>query len=358
VLGLDDLECTPTYAAAVDYATAAGPRAMIVVDINVDGAPDVITANDTSSNVSRFLSNRDGTLAAKNDHGAIGTPIDIAAGDVTGDGITDLVVLSGNSSFMVMRGDGNEVGGLTPEPGYMVPNGRDLEIADVNRDGTDDVIVAANDNAGGQTLVLLAGSDGRLGTATDVGAPTGNSFVRVADFTGDGILDLLVAEPSGSSAFSVLPGIGDGTFGMRVATDTPVPVLTLVVGDVNDDRLPDVLVGSLVNGALMLTVLLATGGGSFTVGTPAAVNYSPHQLVDVDGDLHLDIVAEASNSIGVLRGAGDGTFAEPVVYAVSSDPYQTFAANLDDDEPLELIGLLRSTAKVAVVDGICSYASP
>lgn len=360
VLGLDDLECTPAYATAVDYATAANPRSMVVVDINVDNSPDVITANATSANVSRFLSNRDGTLAAKSDHGAIQSPTDIAAGDVTGDGITDLVVLSsGAGAFMVMRGDGNAVGGLTPEPTYAAPSGNDIEVADLDRNGTADVVIAASGNASGQTLVLLAGSDGRLGTANDVGGPTGNAFVRAADFTGDGILDLLVAEPSGSSAFSVHPGNGDGTFGMRIATDTSVPVLTLVVGDVNNDLRPDVVVGSLVNGARMLTVMLGVGDGTFTVGTPAAVTFHPYQLVDMNGDNILDMIAEVSgNSIGVLVGAGDGTFGEPVVYAVSGDPNRVFAANLDDDTPLELIALLDSAGKVAVVDGTCSYAAP
>lgn len=347
------------YAAAVDYATASNPRSMVVVDINVDGSPDVITANATSANVSRLLSNRDGTLAAKNDHGAIDDPIDIAAGDVTGDGITDLVVLSGaTNSFVVMRGDGNAVGGLTPEPTYMARGGRDIEVADLNRDGIGDVIVAASADASGQTLVLLAGTDGRLGTASDVGAPTGNAYVRAADFTGDGILDLLVAEPSGSSGLSVLPGIGDGTFGMRVATDAGLPLVTLVVGDVNDDQLPDAVINSLVNSVTMMTVLIAKGDGSFTVGTPAAVDLFPHQLVDTNGDAHLDLIVESDNSIGVLLGAGDGTFAEPILYPVSANPNRVFAANLDDDEPLELIGLLGGAAKVAVVDGACSYATP
>jgi FG-GAP-like repeat len=359
VLGLDDLDCRPTYSAEVLYPVTATPVALVVADINVDGFADVTTANTMGNNVSRLLSNRDGTLATKNDHGAIPSPIDIASGDVTSDGVTDLVVLSSMNSFMVMAGDGSAVGGLTPEPGYPVTTPRDLEIADFNGDGAGDVVVASDADAAGHSLVQLAQSDGLLGAAADYGGPAGASIVRVADFTGDRVLDLLVAERTGTRPLVVLPGTGDGTFGTRIDSDNPVTILTLIVGDVNNDTVADLVIGSNDPAAITLTILLGTGDGTFVAGTPLAQTMPlfPHALVDLDADGTLDLVGEI-NGVGValLHGAGDGTFAEPTVLPTSADPKYVAAANIDTDEVNELIVLLDTVNSVAILDGSCSYA--
>ena len=90
------------------------------------------------------------------------------------------------------------------------------------------------------------------------------------DFTGDGHLDLAVAN-SGSNTVSVLLGNGDGTF---------QPQVTYAVGQV-----PQALVA-----------------GDFT------------------GDGHLDLAVANSgdNTVSVLLGNGDGTFQPQVTYAVGS----------------------------------------
>lgn len=360
VLGLDDLECRPVYAAAVDYGTDSGPRAITIADINVDNRLDVISANNTNANISRFLGNGDGTVMAKSDHGAIGGAVDIASGDVTGDGITDILVLSG-TSLLVMRGDGNDAGGLTPDPGIPVTLGRDLDVGDFNRDGTQDVVVVADTDAAGHAFVQLAQNDGTLSAAVDYGGPVGASVVRVGDFNGDRRLDLLVVEKTGERPLVMLPGNGDGTFGERVDSENPVAVLTLVTGDVNNDDAADVVIGSSDQTLTTITVMLANGDGTFRAGTPLPqpMPLFPHALVDMNGDTLLDIVGEV-NAIGagVMLGEGNGTFGAITMYETSSDPIFVTAANLDDDEVPELIALLNATSRIAIVDGSCAYASP
>src|SRR5262245_44190748 len=86
-------------------------------------------------------------------------------------------------------------------------------VADVNADGRTDLVYADSDSANGD--VRLAMPDGTFGPATliaDGGRPAG-----VADFTEDGVVDILAFKPFGG-ATRVLPGFGNGSFGAPIPT--------------------------------------------------------------------------------------------------------------------------------------------
>jgi hypothetical protein len=63
----------------------------------------------------------------------------------------------------------------------------------------------------------------------------------VADFNGDGLLDLVTANQTDNTV-SVLLGKGDGTFQPRATTAVGVEPVALVAGDFNGDGLPDLAV--------------------------------------------------------------------------------------------------------------------
>ena len=81
--------------------------------------------------------------------------------------------------------------------------------------------------------------------------------VALADFNGDGIPDLAIAD-SGSNALTVL--FGNGIGGFTAATGQPVPPpdpsLPVAVGDFNGDGMPDLAAGN--SGASSITVFLNT----------------------------------------------------------------------------------------------------
>jgi len=126
-------------------------------------------------------------------------PTGLAAGDVDGDGITDLATADTNSnSATVLLGQGN--GGF--EDGITVPMGsgpQRVVLADLDNDGFDDLVVTH----GGEPAVHMARYDLGTGTfeastvlAVSVGTPTD---VVAADFNGDGALDLAVGNTSASA---------------------------------------------------------------------------------------------------------------------------------------------------------------
>jgi hypothetical protein len=81
-----------------------GPYTVAVADFNLDGVPDVITANYMTSNASLLLGIGDGTFEAPIDAGMMGMcPYGIAAGDFNGDGKPDFATANACSNDVTVR---------------------------------------------------------------------------------------------------------------------------------------------------------------------------------------------------------------------------------------------------------------
>jgi hypothetical protein len=84
-----------------------------------------------------------------------------------------------------------------------------VAVADLNSDGTPDVVVASRGS--NNVSVLLGNGGGTLQPAVNYAVGANPSSVQIGDFNGDGKLDLIVANEA-SSTLSILLGNGDGTF--------------------------------------------------------------------------------------------------------------------------------------------------
>ena len=336
-----------TFQTAVNYDTGGDSSSYVVVaDVNGDGKPDLIVANDCADNncsegsIGVLLGNGDGTFQTVVTYASGGYfATSLAVADVNGDGKPDIVVVNecltdgncaggGTVGVLLCNGDGAFQTVVTYSSGGYAATS--LAVADVNGDGKPDIVVVNNaisgsDYSNGVVGVLLGNGDGTLQTVVTYSSGGSDAFsIALGDTNGDGKPDIVVANPCLSSsncnngAVGVLLGNGDGTFQTVVTYGLGgYSAGSVAVADVNGDGKPDVLVancgatyGDCSSG--LVSVLLGNGDGTFqTVVTYASGGYTATSLAvaDVNGDGKPDILAVnqcadntcvANGTVGVL----------------------------------------------------------
>lgn len=327
-----------TFQDAHFYAVSDRPEKLSVLDLDGDGFPDLFVSNTNAEHSSILFGNGDGSFVA-----ARGFPppqrsasaSSLAAGDFIGDGLADLAVAAGRSTFI-----------LPGLPGGTFAAGMDLgrrsdflTSADFNRDGRPDLaLVRRTDEQGfvrpGVAILLGSGngafSDGQTlqiaGTEFDSG-PIFSALVNPDEFT-----DLLLSDARGGLV-KFYAGKGDGTFTAAVETAVGTHPSWMALGDLNEDGRLDLAVGrqgdfGQLNGGV--SVLLGNGEGTFqapveVLGQAMAGRVA---LGDLNGDGHLDLAVanekpQFTFNVSVLLGNGDGTF-QPASNLAPPDGFSFF----------------------------------
>ncbi len=236
-----------------------------VGDFNNDGNLDlaILVSNNQ---IQLYSGNGDVTFTPGSFFAISGLPAQIVAGDLNGDGFSDLIFPTSTGMSVMM----NIAGSLNTSVDYAAPVGGIPVIADLNADGKPDVAVGA----GTTVSVLIGNGDGTLKPVNSF--PTGQApdGMAVADFNGDGIPDLATANQE-DNTISFLQGVGDGTFQPFTSFSTGSnPAFDIASADFNGDGLMDFV----TVGELALVALNEQTGSFSTAGVSVSGNGS-HSVV-------------------------------------------------------------------------------
>jgi len=297
----------------------------VAYDFNGDGNLDLAVLNGLSSDVSILLGNSDGTFAPAVNYPAVAGGQSIVAGDFNGDGHVDLAV-SGSNSVVVLPGNGNGTFRAAIKTPLAFSYAASLAAGDFNHDGELDLAAVSGSLAGGFVSVLLGDGTGKFPTEYDYVAPAESTNLYAMDLDGDGSLDVVVASghpdlltPNENvNNITAFFGRGDGTLiGPPAYPTGATEINATAIADFNGDGKLDIAVASG-----QLWILLASGGGNFKTPVPinlgSGVSANGVAAADLNGDGKQDLVVGDFNASGlyVLLGNGDGTFQTPVPYSV------------------------------------------
>lgn len=359
-----------SFKARVNFTTGLSPSAIVAVaDLDGDGKPDLITV-DRMTNTFSVLRNTStsGTIttssfAAKVDFSTDSTPGFVVVGDLDGDGKPEIVVANQFKNTITVYKNKANSGSITTSsfatPVKLLTDTLSLPtsvaIADMDGDGKAELIIV-NSYRDKVSVLKNIGAKGVVSSATFAAAinyttGTGPTTVVVADIDGDGKPDMAISNFSAKSV-SVLRNttknntIDSTSFAAKVDFTVGTGPNSVIASDLNGDGKPELI--SVNQGSNTISVLT----NKATSGTITATSFStkfdlpsngesPYYVAatNLDGDNIPDLVVAnlLSNRLTVIKNnyatgtLAASSFSAPVSFTTGNYPYAVSVADFDGD---------------------------
>jgi hypothetical protein len=386
-----------SFATRADVATGNGPFVMAIEDVDGDQKPDLISANNGAASISILKNQMDPTPYMTS----------AATDTISSGGVTNLVFTSSSActytwiaadnvnttgESTTMRTTSSLIDTITNNAGVIQDISYTVTPTSTIGCGTGpSQTVTVTVRAKPPVITSFAPMSGPVGTTVTI---TGSNFYPVyssntvyfgavrATVTGGTTSSLTVIVPVGTTyenisvtdmvnnlsgystqafrvTFPCSAGVIDSSsFSPRVnfGTGTYSDPTNVALGDFDGDGLSDIAFtgdGSAIQGLSVLRNTSSSGTMSFApfINYPHALGYQGITVRDFDGDGKLDIaVTDATPNAYIYRNTstpGTISFASPLQYDASLDPFFLTSADLDADGKPELI-LANINGKVSV----------
>jgi hypothetical protein len=349
-------QCSPgtitsnSFGTRVDLPVAGGPFGVAVADLDGDGKPDIITA-DQAYNVVSVLKNigTSGTITTN----SFAAPINFAVGpgpafmavaDLDGDGKPDVVTANGgdnNNAVSVLRNI-STVGNIAFAPTVNfpgLPSSHEIAVGDLDGDGKPDLAVSSFDN-GQVSIYRNTSTPGSITTNSfaphvDFAVGGWGNTVALGDLDGDGKPDVVVSTqlPSQLDVFR-----NTSTPGSFTGNSLASPIVFsagwnpngIAIGDLDGDGRPDIVFGNSYDNTISIYQNQVPFGGP-----PVILAQSGNQAVYVGFTANFSVTATGSLPLSYqwsfggtnIAGATDATLTLTNVQLSQAGNYAVLVSN-------------------------------
>jgi hypothetical protein len=332
---------------------------LVVRDLNSDGKPDLAYYGEPKELVVLFNQGTDGWSAPKRfaiDDGQ-STQNALTSGDLNGDKRTDLVLLGESCIYFLPQQADHTLG----EPGRIPFSGavKAIEVLDIDGDGRDDLLLINWDNAD-PFRFRLQNAEGQLGPEIHFALSPIRSFMA-KDLDGDNKTEIVtVAQNSGRAQVSNFirkpaeqwSGIfRQGQFQVMPLNKASKAKRGILWADVNGDGLADLLVAEPDSGQLSVYLQKPDGSLASAKTFPTLTGVSQIAVSDWnnDGTAEIFLLSTEENQVGVTHFDKSGRVAFPTILTLPGKPLVMTTSTLKSGARPSLIVLSDQDGKRALV---------
>lgn len=303
---------------------------LVIADLNGDGKPDLAYYGDPKELVVQYNLGSNMWSAPKRwpiDDGQL-TANALAAGDLNGDKLTDLVLLGENNIYYLAQMPDHTLA----EPKKIPFSGsvKAVQVLDINGDGRDDLLLV-NWDSPDPFRFRLQNKEGELGPEIYFSEPPIRSYLA-EDLEGNHKADVVtIAQNSGRAAVSdfvrkpaePLSGkFKQGQFQVLPLNKTSRARRGMLWADVNGDGLADLIVAEPDSGQLSLYLQRPDGSLSAAKTFPTLTGVSDLAVSDWDGGgtPKIFLLSSDEHEIGVTQLDKKGRIAFPTILPFDGKP--------------------------------------
>jgi len=305
-------------------------RTLVVADLNGDGKPDLAYYGEPKELVVQYNLGTNGWSAPKRwpiDDGQLSVNA-LAAGDLNGDKLTDLVLLGENNLYFLAQNPDHTLA----EPKKIPFSGEvhAAQVLDINGDGRDDLLLV-NWLSQNPFRFRLQNDQGELGPEIYFTLSPIRSYMA-DDLAGDHKTEVVtIAESSGRAAVShfaqkpaepLSGNFKQGQFQVLPLNKTTRGHRGILWADVNGDGLADLLVAEPDSGQLSLYLQKPDGtlAAAKTFPTFAGVSELAVRDWDGSGTPRIFLLSSDEHQVGVTKLDEHGRIAFPTVIPLDGKP--------------------------------------
>ena len=246
-----------SFASRIDYRTDENPYSLAIIDCDLDGRPDIVVTNQYSSPGSISVFHNTGStgvlsLGPRVNYTCGDSPRNLEAGDIDGDGKPEIITANQYSQTISIFKNISKPGSISYAPRVDIAMAastypESIALGDLNGDNKPDLAVANNNDQGTITILVNTSSAGTILFASPADFAAGRNPFRVCmeDLDGDGKTDIAVTNQLSHDIVLFKNSSNGGGISFAAAVGYPLGALPrpLSIGDFDGDGKPELAAG-------------------------------------------------------------------------------------------------------------------